>query len=101
MKKILKKNSCRFSEKNYEFHKIRDQCQLTDKYRSPAHSNCNIDATQDQSNIIPFIIHNYSNYDCHLFFKKLVDKKKDKVKFKIFLKQVKNIFQSVKVVLDL
>ena len=27
-------------------------------------------------------MHNFSNYDCHLFFQKLVEKKKDKVKFK-------------------
>ena len=48
---------------------------LTGNYRGPAHSKCNINVTQKQSNFIPFLFHNFSNYDCHMFFKKLVDKK--------------------------
>ena len=55
--------------------KIGDHCHLTGYYRGPAHSKCNINVTRDQSNFIPFIFHNFSNYDCHMFFKKLVDKK--------------------------
>ena len=39
-----------------------------------------------QSNFIPFVFHNFNNYDCHLFFKKLVDKKNDKVKFDVIPK---------------
>ena len=74
---------CRFCEKFIESDKVRDHCHLTGKYRGPAHSRCNINVTQKQSNFIPFISHNFSNYDCHMFFKKLVDKKKDKVKFDI------------------
>ena len=49
---------------------FRDHCHLTGKYRVPAHSECNINVTQDQSNFIPFIFHNFSNYDCHMVFKK-------------------------------
>ena len=41
---------------------------------------------QKDSNFIPFAFHNFSNYDCHMFFKKLVDLKKDKVKFEIIPK---------------
>ena len=81
-----KNNICRFCEKNIESDKVRDHCHLTGKYRGPAHSNCNINVTQKQSNFIPFIFHNFSNYDCHMFFKKLVDKKKDKVDFEIIPK---------------
>ena len=66
--------------------KVRDRCHLTGKYRGPAHSKCNIKVTQKQSNFIPFIFHNFSNYDCHMFFKKLVDKKRDKVDFEIIPK---------------
>ena len=29
------------------------------------------------------MFHNFSNYDCHLFLKKLLDKMNDKVKFDI------------------
>ena len=56
------------------------------KYRGPAHNICNINVKQKDSNFIPFAFHNFSNYDCHMFFKKLVDLKKDKVKFKIIPK---------------
>ena len=81
-----KKNFCRLCERNNEPDKVKDHCQLTGKNRGPALSKCNIYVTQDQSNLTPFIFHNFSNYDCHLSFKKLVDKKNDKVKFKIIPK---------------
>ena len=79
-------NICRFCEKEIITDKVRDHCHLTGKYRGPAHNTCNINVTQKQSNFIPFIFHNFSNYDCHMFFKKLVDKKNDKVKFDIIPK---------------
>ena len=79
-------NICRFCEKFIESDKVRDHCHLTSKYRGPAHSKCNINVTEDQSNFLPFLFHNFSNYDCHMFFKKLVDKKNDKVKFDIIPK---------------
>ena len=76
-------NICRFCGKNIESDKFRDHCHLTGRYRGPANSICIINVTQKQSDFIPFIIHNFSIYDCHMFFKKLVDKKNDKVKFDI------------------
>ena len=84
-------NVCRFCEKEILSDKVRDHCLLTGKYRGSAHSKCNINVTQKQSNFIcknkvPFIFHNFSNYDCHMFFKKLVDKKKNKVDFEIIPK---------------
>ena len=79
-------NVCRFCEEFIESDKVRDHCHLTGKYRVPAHSKCNDNVTQKQSNFIPYIFHNFSNYDCHMFFKKLVDKKKDKVDFEIIPK---------------
>ena len=79
-------NVCRFCEKEILSDKVRDHCHLTGDYRGPAHSKCNINVIQKQSNFIPFIFHNFSNYDCHMFFKKLVDKKKDKVDFDIIPK---------------
>ena len=81
-----KNNICRFCEKNIECDKVRDHSHLTGKYRSPGHSKCYINVTQDRSNFIPFVFHNFSNYDCHTFFKKLVDKKNNKVKIKIIPK---------------
>ena len=73
-------------EKNFESDKVRDHCHLTGYYRGPVHSKCNINVSQNQSNFIPFIFHNFSNNDCHMFVKKLVDKKKDKVDFDIIPK---------------
>ena len=79
-------NICRFCEKEILSDKIRDHCHLTGKYRGPSHNVCNINVKQKDSNFIPFAFHNFSNYDCHMFFKKLVDFKKDKVKFEVIPK---------------
>ena len=59
-------NICRFCGKEIISDKVRDHYHLTGKYRGPSHI--------------------FSNYDCHMFFKKLVDLKKDKVKFEIIPK---------------
>ena len=60
---------------------LRDHCHLTGKYRGPAHNTCNINVTQKQSKFIKFISHNFSNFDSHMFFRRLVDMKNDTVKF--------------------
>ena len=59
-------NKCRFCEKKSD--KVRDPCHLTGKYRGTDHSKCKINVTQKQSNLIPIIFHNFSNYVCHMFF---------------------------------
>ena len=79
---------------------IKDHCHLTGRYRGPAHNTCNINVKQKVF-LIPFLLHNFSIYDCHMFFKKLVDKKKEKLNLNLYLKQMKNIFQLNMVVLDL
>ena len=76
-----KNNFCRLCAKEITVDKVRDPCHLTGKYRGPAHQSCNIKFTQKQSNFLPFVFHNFSSYDCHLFFKKLIDEKNDKIKF--------------------
>ena len=76
-------NICRYCEKYIEIDKVRDHCHLTGKYRGPAHNECNLQVKQKDSNFITIGLHNFSNYDCHMFFKTLVDRKKDKVDFKI------------------
>ena len=88
MNNIIKtKNICRFCERDIETDKVRDHCHITGEYRGPAHNKYNLNVTPKQSSFIPFKFHNFSNYDCHLFFKKLVDKKNDNVKFKIIPKK--------------
>ena len=79
-------NMCRFCEKNIESDKVRDHCLLTGNYRGPAHKTCIINVKQKDSNFIPFAFHNFSNYDSHIFLKRLIDLKKDNVKFKIIPK---------------
>ena len=79
-------NICLFCEKEIISEKVRDHCHLTGKYRVLAHNTCNINVTQQQSNFIPFVFHNFSNYDCHLILEKLIEKKNDKVEFDIITK---------------
>ena len=79
-------NTCQFCKKTIESDKVRDHCHLTGKYRGPAHNTCNINVRRKDSIFIPFLFYNFSNYDCHLFFKKLVDRKSDKVELDIFPK---------------
>ena len=55
---------------------------MTGRDRGAAHSKCNNIVGQCQSNFISVIFHNFSNYDCHLFFEASLDKKKDKVELK-------------------
>ena len=80
------KNICRFCERKIQSDKMRDHCHLTGKYRGPAHNTCNINVKQKDSIFTTFVFHNFSNYDCQRFFKRLVDLKKDKVKSKIIKK---------------
>ena len=98
------KNSthCWFCELPLEERAVRDHCHLTGKYRGAAHEKCNINVKQKQSNFIPFMFHNFSNYDCHLFFKTLIDKKSDNVPFHVIPKTNEEyIYQFHMVVLDL
>ena len=64
-------NICRFCEKEIISDKVRYHCHLTGSYGGAAHSKCHNNVTQKQSNFIPFVFHNFSNYDCHMFFEKI------------------------------
>ena len=76
MEKQYRKNKiCRFREKEIIVDKVRDHCHLTGKTRGPTHQKFRNKVTQKQGNFTPFAFHNFSNYDCHLFFKKLIEKK--------------------------
>ena len=76
-----KTDTCRFREKEKTVDKVRDHCHLTSKYRVLALPSCNINVTRKQSFFVPIVFRNFSNFDCHQFFKKLVDRKSDKAKF--------------------
>ena len=74
-------NICWFCGREIIIDKVGDHCHLTGKYRGPAYQKCNF--TRKQSNFITFVFHFFINYDFHLFFKTLIDKRNDKVKFDI------------------
>ena len=76
-----KNNICRICQKKISV-KVRDHWHLAGKLRGPADNKCNVNVKQKQSNFTPFVFPNFSNYDSHRFFKKLVDKKKGEVNFK-------------------
>ena len=69
-------DKCWFCELPFESTKVRDRCHLTGRYRGAAHESCNINVKKQQSNFIPVMFHNFSKYDCHLFFKTLLSKSK-------------------------
>ena len=96
MKKIIEKTIfVDFVKKNIESDKVRDHCHLTGKNRGPAHNTCNMNVEQKDSIFIPFAFHNFSKYDCHMFFKRLVDFEKTKVKF-IFIPKTNEEYIAVK-----
>ena len=68
-------NTRRFCEKRILSDKVGDPCYLTGNYRRPAHNFRNIIGTKKQSKFIPFMFHIFSNYHCHMFFKRLNQKK--------------------------
>ena len=63
--------------KKNEFDKVRDHCRLTGKFRGSGHNKCYFNVTQKESIFFPFLFHKFNFYDCHLIFKKLVEKKID------------------------
>ena len=61
----------RFSTEFYneKYHKIRDHCHYTEKYRGAAHAICNLRYNTPRE--ISAIAHNGSAYDYHLIIKEL------------------------------
>ena len=86
MEKIIEKTIFADFVKKILSDKNRDDCHLTGKHRGPAQSDCNMNVKQKNSNFMPFAFDNFSNYDCHMFFKRLVDLKSKKTKLKIIPK---------------
>ena len=85
-KDFMKSTVCWFCEQPVSLEdKVRDHCHLTDKYRA-AHYTCNVKVKRNKSKFIHSMFHNFSNYDCHLFFKTLVDRKPSQVPLQIIPK---------------
>ena len=52
---------------------VKDHCHLTGKFRGLAHNKCNLNARKAHTSFVPILFHNFSGYDCHLIFEKLVN----------------------------
>ena len=77
-KKHNKQNVChickkRFStdDNNKKYHKVKDHCHYTGKYRSAAHDICNLRYKITKE--IPVVLHNGSTFDYHFTIKELAE----------------------------
>ena len=63
----------RFStdDNNKKYHKVRDHCHYTGKYRGVAHDICNLRYKIPKE--IPVVFHNGSKYDYHFIIKELAE----------------------------
>ena len=52
---------------------VKDHCHLTGRFRGLAHNNCNLHTRKAHTSFVPILFHNFSGYDCHLIFEKLVN----------------------------
>ncbi|XP_077263128.1 uncharacterized protein LOC143897994 [Temnothorax americanus] len=60
-----------------EDKRVRDHCHLTGRYRSPAHSRCNLNYRNVY--VIPVFFHNLSGYDAHFVVEKIANEFEGKV----------------------
>ena len=77
---ICEKEFCTDENKNSEFklyHKVRDHCHYSGKYRGAAHNICNLRYKILKE--IHIVFHNGSTYDYHFIIKKLIEEFKGKV----------------------
>ena len=71
---ICEKKFCDDKNKKSEYklyHKVRDHCHYTGKFRGVAHNICNLRHNVPKE--IPIVFHNGSTYDYHFVIKKLAE----------------------------
>ena len=56
---------------NKKYHKVRDHCHYTGKYRGAVRSTCNLRYKTPKE--IPVVFHNGSRYDYHFIIKELAE----------------------------
>ena len=67
-KAVIFANKCL---KDKKYHKTRDHCHYTDKYRGPAHSICNLKYSVTKKN--PIVFDNRSKWDYNFIVKALAE----------------------------
>jgi len=67
----IKHRECKYCElcKCLLINKVRDYCQLTEKFRMTLCSSCNLELKQPK--FVPCFFHNLSNYDGHFIVTEL------------------------------
>ena len=70
---------CSTDNKDKKYHKVRDHCHYTGKYRGAAHNNCNLRYKIPKD--IPIVFHNGSTYDYHFIIKQLGREFKDNFEY--------------------
>ena len=60
-----------FSTDDKKYHKVKDHCHYTEKYRGAAHDICNLRYKIPKQ--IPVVFHNGSTYDYHFIIKELAE----------------------------
>ena len=79
---------------------VRDHCHLTGRFRDLAHNNCNLNAREAHTSFVPILFHNFSGYDCHLIFEKLINmatKKNIKINENDIIAKSSENYMSVKI----
>ena len=79
---------------------VRDHCHLTGRFRGLAHNNCNLNTRKAHTSFVSILFHNFSGYDCHLIFEKLVNmatKKKIKINENDIIAKSSENYISVKI----
>ena len=78
--KTLDQSTCWLCEKEFKLKKdvkenpvIRDHCHFSGKFGGLAHNDCNLNARKAHTSFVPILFHNFSGFDCHLIFEKLVN----------------------------
>ena len=72
-------NTCWLCEKEFKPNDlkenpiVRDRCHLTGRFRGLAHNSSNLNTRKAHTSFVPILFHNFSGYDCHLIFEKLVN----------------------------
>ena len=72
-------NTCWLCEKEFKLKDmkenpiVKDHFHLTGRFRGLAHNNCNLNTRKAHTSFVPIIFHNFSCYDCHLIFEKLIN----------------------------
>ena len=86
-------NICRFCEKNIESDKVGDHCLWLVNIEVQLRVHVILMLHKNKGNFIPFVNHSFNNYDCHLVFEKLVDKKMIKWNPELYLERMKKTYQ--------